>query len=311
MLKPRALTPGSRVAVVAPASSFKREEFDAGVAEIARLGFVPVYDDSVFAKGIPPYVAGSPKIRATAIRSALTDPSIDGIIAVRGGYGSAQVVPLLDVDEIRRAAKPFVGYSDLTAVLNFLAIQCGLVSFHGPMLDECLSRGESKYDRASFLNALCRPSPLGELAPAGLDVIRAGEARGVLLGGTVTQLLATMGTSWPFDPPPGFVLFFEEVGERPYRLDRMLVQLRQTGILSRAKAIVIGELNGCDEPNGVLTGRAVMAALLSDFPGPVLIGFPSGHTKGPVYTLPFGVSCRVVANGRPVLVIEEAAVQER
>ena len=311
MLKPHALTPGSRVAVVAPASSFKREEFDAGVAEIARLGFVPVYEDSVFAKGVPPYVAGSPETRAKAIRSALTDPSIDGIIAVRGGYGSAQIVPLLDVDEIRRAAKPFVGYSDLTAVLNFLAIQCGLVSFHGPMLDECLSRGEPKYDRASFLNALCRPLPLGELAPAGLDVIRAGEARGVLLGGTVTQLLATMGTAWPFDPPPGFVLFFEEVGERPYRLDRMLVQLRQTGILSRAKAIVIGELNGCDEPNGALTGRGVMAALLSDFPGPVLIGFPSGHTKGPVYTLPFGVSCRVVANGRPGLVIEEAAVQER
>jgi len=232
MLKPRPLTPGSRVAVVAPASSFKREEFDAGVAEIARLGFVPVYDDSVFAKGIPPYVAGSPEIRAKAIRSALADPLIDGIIAVRGGYGSAQIIPLLDVGEIRRAAKPFVGYSDLTAVLNFLAIQCGLVSFHGPMLDECLSRGESKYDRASFLNALCRPSPLGEL-------------------------------------------------------------------------------NGCDEPNGVLTGRAVMTALLSDFPGPVLIGFPSGHTKGPVYTLPFGVSCRVVANGRPALVIEEAAVQER
>jgi len=311
MLKPHALTPGSRVAVVAPASTFKREEFDAGVAEIARLGFVPVYEDSVFAKGVPPYVAGSPETRAKAIRSALTDPSIDGIIAVRGGYGSAQIVPLLDVDEIRRAAKPFVGYSDLTAVLNFLAIQCGLVSFHGPMLDECLSRGEPKYDRASFLNALCRPLPLGELAPAGLDVIRAGEARGVLLGGTVTQLLATMGTSWAFDPPPGFVLFFEEVGERPYRLDRMLVQLRQTGILSRATAIVIGELNGCDEPNGALTGRGVMAALLSDFPGPVLIGFPSGHTKGPVYTLPFGVSCRVVANGRPGLVIEEAAVQER
>jgi muramoyltetrapeptide carboxypeptidase len=311
MLKPRALKPGSRIAVLAPASSFKREEFDAGVAEISRLGFVPVYDDSVFAKGVPPYVAGSAELRAAAIKTALSDPSIDGIIAVRGGYGSAQVLPLLDPDEFRRACKPFIGYSDLTVVLNFMAIQCGVVSFHGPMLDECLSRGEAKYDRASFLNAVCRPSPLGELSPAGLDVIRAGEAAGVLLGGTVTQLLATMGTRWPFDPPQGFVLFFEEVGERPYRLDRMLLQLRQTGILSRASAIVIGELNGCDEPNGLVTGRGVMAQLLSDFPGPVVVGFPSGHTKGPVFTLPFGVACRVVANGRPRLVIEEAAVQER
>jgi muramoyltetrapeptide carboxypeptidase len=311
MLKPRALKPGSRLAVLAPASSFKREEFDAGVAELSRLGFVPVYDDSVFAKGIPPYVAGSAELRVKAVSAALSDPSIDGIITVRGGYGSAQVLPFLDPEQFRRAGKPFIGYSDLTVLLNFIAIQCGVVSFHGPMLDECLSRGEAKYDRGSFLNAVCRPQPVGELSPGGLEVIRGGEAAGMLLGGTVTQLLATLGTPWPFDPPPGFVLFFEEVGERPYRLDRMLLQLRQTGILSRAKAVVIGELNGCDEPSGLVTGRGVMAQLLADFPGPVLIGFPSGHTKGPVFTLPFGVACRVIANGRPRLVIEEAAVQER
>jgi muramoyltetrapeptide carboxypeptidase len=309
MLKPRALKPGSRIAVVAPASSFKREEFDAGVAEIARLGFVPVYDDSVFAKGVPAYVAGSAELRVKAIRSALSDPSIDGVIGVRGGYGSAQLLPWLDTDEVRNARKPIIGYSDLTAILSFSTIQCGVVAFHGPMLDECLSRGEARYDRASFLNAVCRPSPVGELAPAGLEVVRRGEAKGMLLGGTVTQLLAMMGTKWPFDPPQGFVLFFEEVGERPYRLDRMLLQLRQAGILARASGIVIGELNGCDEPGGGLTGRGVMAELLSDFPGPVLVGFPSGHTRGPVFTLPFGVTCRLVANGQPKLVIEEAAVQ--
>jgi muramoyltetrapeptide carboxypeptidase len=311
MLKPRALKPGSRIAVVAPASSFKREEFDAGVAEIARLGFVPVYDDSVFAKGVPGYVAGSAEARAKAIRSALSDPSIDGIIGVRGGYGSAQLLPWLDADEMRRARKPFIGYSDLTAILSFLTIQCGVVAFHGPMLDECLSRGEARYDRALFLNAVCRPSPVGELAPAGLEALRPGDATGMLLGGTVTQLLAMMGTKWAFDPPQGFVLFFEEVGERPYRLDRMLLQLRQTGILARASGIVIGELNGCDEPGGTLTGRGVMAELLSEFPGPVVAGFPSGHTRGPVFTLPFGVACRLVANGQPKLVIEEAAVQEK
>jgi muramoyltetrapeptide carboxypeptidase len=309
MRKPRALASGARLAVVAPATPFKREEFDAGVEEIRRLGFEPAYDESVFARAAPGYVAGSAALRAEAIRAALRDDSIGGIISVRGAYGSAQVIPLLDVDEIRRAAKPFIGYSDITAILNFMAIQCGVVSFHGPMLYECLSRGEAKYDRASFLNAVCRRAPVGELAPAGLDVVRAGEARGMLLGGTVTQLLASLGTSWPFTPPDGFVLFFEEVGERPYRLDRMLVQLRQTGILARASAIVIGELNGCDEPGYNLTGRGVMAELLSDFPGPILVGFPSGHTKGQVFTLPLGVQCRVIADGRPRLVIEEAAVE--
>ena len=307
MRKPRALAPGDRLAVVAPASPFTREEFDRGIDEIRRLGFDPVFDDTVFAR--QRYVAGSPAVRAAAIHDAWRDPSIAGVIGVRGGYGSAQLLPLLDRAEAIRAGKPFIGYSDLTAILNFMAIQCGVVSFHGPMLDECLSRGEAKYDRASFLNAVCRTTPVGELSPAGLEIMRPGEARGVLLGGTVTQLLATMGTSWPFDPPQGFVLFFEEVNERPYRLDRMLLQLRQTGILSRASAIVIGELNGCDEPNGLLTGRGVMAELLSDFPGPIVVGFPSGHTKGPVFTLPIGVPCRVVANGHPRLMIEEAAVQ--
>jgi muramoyltetrapeptide carboxypeptidase len=309
MLKPRALTPGARVAVVAPASPFKREEFDAGIQELKTIGFEPVYDDSVFAKGTPPYVAGAPELRAMAIRSALTDPSIDGIIGVRGGYGSAQLIPLLDVEEARRARKPFIGYSDLTAVLSFLTIQCGVTAFHGPMLDECLSRGEARYDRASFLGAVTRAHPVGDLAPDGLEIVRRGEARGVLLGGTVTQLLATMGTRWAFDPPQGFVLLFEEVGERPYRLDRMITQLRQTGILARASAIVIGQLNGCDEPGGALTGRGVVAELFKDFPGPVLAGFPTGHTTGAVWTLPLGVSCRVIATDRPRLVIEEAAVE--
>jgi len=309
MLKPRALHPGSRIAVVAPASAFRREEFDAGVAEIARLGFVPVYDDSVFAKGTPFYLAGSPDIRAAAVRAALRDPSIDGLIAVRGGYGSAQILPLLDVDEARRACKAFIGYSDLTAMLSFLTIQCGIVAFHGPMIDRCLSLGDAGYDRASFLNAVSRGEPVGELAPDGLEVIRAGETRGMLLGGTVTQLLATLGTKFAFDPPPGYVLFFEEVGERPYRLDRMVTQLRQTGLLARASAVVIGELNGCDEPGGQPTGRSVMADVLAGFPGPIVFGFPSGHTRGQVYTLPLGVQCRVVAQGQPRLVIEESAVQ--
>jgi len=308
MLKPRALKPGSRLAVVAPASTFKREEFDAGLEEIRRLGFEPAFDDRVFAKGTPAYLAGSPEIRAAAIRAALNDPSIDGLIAVRGGYGSAQLLPLLDVAVIRQACKVFIGYSDLTAILSFLTTQCHMTAFHGPMIDACLSRGEARYDRDSFLNAITRAQPVGELAPPGLDVMHRGEARGVLLGGTVTQLLATLGTKWAFDPPFGYVLFFEEVGERPYRLDRMVTQLRQTGLLGRAAAIVIGELNGCDEPGGQPTGLGVMADVLKDFRGPVITGFSSGHVRDKVYTLPLGVECRVIANGQPRLVIDEAAV---
>ena len=105
------------------------------------------------------------------------------------------------------------------------------------------------------------------------------------------------------------MLFLDEVGERPYRLERMVTQLTQTGLLARAAAVVIGELPGCDEPGAGLTGRGVMAELFADFTGPVLLGFPSGHTTGPAMTLPLGVSARVIADRRPRLVIDEAAVE--
>jgi muramoyltetrapeptide carboxypeptidase len=307
MLKPRALKSGDRLAIVAPASWFDRDEFDDGIKEIRRLGFEPVYDESVFDR--QRYLAGSPEVRAAALRHAWRDPSVGGIIGVRGGYGSAQLLPLLDPEEARHARKPFIGYSDLTSVLNFLTTCCGLVAFHGPMLAGRLGRGEAGYDRDSLINAVCRRAPLGELAPPALQTLRRGEARGPLLGGTATQLVASLGTPFAFTPPDGFILFFDEVSERPYRLDRMVTQLRQSGVFARASAVVIGELPKCDEPGGDPTALAVMSDLFKEFPGPVLIGFPSGHTTGPSLTLPFGVTCRVIADSRPRIVIEEAAVE--
>jgi muramoyltetrapeptide carboxypeptidase len=295
------------VALVAPASPFDRNDFERGVQEIRRLGFEPVWDESVFERRT--LVAGSPEVRAAAIRHAWRDPSIGGVIGIRGGYGSVHVLPLLDPEEARRGRKPFVGYSDLTSVLNFLTGCCGMMAFHGPMLVGRFSGGDAEYDRPSFLAALSRREPPGELSPQALEVLRSGEASGPLLGGTVTQLLASLGTRFAFDPPHGHVLFFEEVGERPYRLDRMITQLRQSGLLARACAVVVGELPRCDEPVGGATARGVIAEALSDFPGPVLFGFPSGHTSGPALTLPFGAACRVIADLRPRLVIEEAAVE--
>jgi muramoyltetrapeptide carboxypeptidase len=308
MLKPRRLRQGDRIAVVAPASSFRRDEFDAGVAELSRLGFEPVYEPSVFEREA--YVAGTAAVRAGAIRLALQDDSVSAIIAVRGGYGSAQLLPLLDVDEVRRARKPIIGYSDVTALLAFVTGQCGVVAFHGPMLERRLARGAEGYDRDSFERAVCRPEPMGQYLAPGVEALKDGEFSGPIFGGTVTQLLASLGTPYAFDPPPGYVLFFDEIGERPYRLDRQVTQLRQSGLLARAGAVVIGELPRCDEPGGGTTARDTMAALFADFAGPVLIGFPSGHTIGPSHTIPFGVQARVVARrAEPILIIEEPAVQ--
>ncbi|HEY3382103.1 MAG TPA: LD-carboxypeptidase [Vicinamibacterales bacterium] len=309
MLKPRALRTGDRVAVVAPASPFQRDEFEAGLAEIRRLGFEPAYDESLFERRA--YLAGSARTRAGALRRALADPSVRAVLSVRGGYGSVQVLPFLDVDEIRTARKPIVGYSDLTSLLAFVSCNCGMVSMHGPTVAGRLDRGADGYDKRSFLGAVASLDPIGELTASDLEAVKPGEAGGALYGGNLTQLCASLGTPYAFDPPAGCILFLEDVNERPYRLDRLWTQLRLAGILGRATAIVFGTFPGCDEPgDSSLTGRSVLADLASEFPGPVLFGLPSGHTAGPALTLPFGVSARVVAGPHSVVAITEAAVTD-
>jgi muramoyltetrapeptide carboxypeptidase len=303
-LKPRRLTPGARIALVAPASSFKREEFDAGVVELRTLGFDVAYDERVFARDR--FVAGDAALRAAQLHDVWRDPSIAAIIAIRGGYGSAQLLPLLDAELMRTARKILVGYSDITALLWF-HLQHGIVCFHGPMVERRLAAGEGGYDRQSFLRAVTTAEPVGELRPAGLETLRTGEAGGILVGGTLTQLTASLGTPWAVDPPEGCVLFVEDSAERPYRIDRMLTQLAQAGILARASALVFGELPSCDEPGGEHRIRDVVADFVRDFRGPVLFGFPSGHTTGATWTLPLGVHARVLTAPAAV-VIEEAAV---
>jgi muramoyltetrapeptide carboxypeptidase len=306
VLRPRALKSGDRIAVVAPASPFAREELENGVAELAALGFEGVYDDSVFERR--GFVAGEARLRAESLIRALRAPDIAGLIAVRGGYGSAQLLPHLDPAEVRRNPKVMLGYSDVTALLNQVTLASGVVTFHGPMLEGRLAKGVTAYDRATLIGLVTRPEPYGPLPIGAADVVRPGEAAGVLLGGTLTQLLSGLGTPWAFAPPPGHVLFIDETGERPYRLDRMLTQLRQAGLLERAASVVFNELPGCDEPCGLPTARDVVTDLMSDFPGPVLFGVPSGHTPGAAITLPLGVRVRVVARGTPQLIVEEAAV---
>jgi muramoyltetrapeptide carboxypeptidase len=150
---------------------------------------------------------------------------------------------------------------------------------------------------------------MGALVPPGLAIVKPGEASGPLLGGTLTMLAASLGTPWAFAPPPGHILFVDEVNERPYRIDRLFTQLRQAGLLDRAAGIVVNELPGCDEPGGGIRGRDALHGILGDFPGPIVAGFPSGHTPGAAVTLPLGVTATLVASGRPALVIEDAAVR--
>ena len=307
MRKPRPLRTGDRIAIIAPASPFLREDFDAGLAELRSLGFDPVYSDDVFARD--GYLAGSAELRARAWHAAWSDPDVTAIIAVRGGYGSVQMLPLLDVRPVQKQPKAFVGYSDNTSLLTWLTQHCGIVAFHGPMIAGRLAKGPTAYDRDTFERCLCRTQPAGEIVHPQLDTIIAGEAAGPLVGGTLTQLTASLGTPFAFCPPAGSILFIDEIAERPYRLDRMFMQLRLSGILARIAALVFGELPNCDEPGGTPDAKSTIRSLVEGFPGPVLFGLPSGHTDGACITLPFGVQARAIGGTRPALVIEEAAVE--
>jgi muramoyltetrapeptide carboxypeptidase len=175
------------------------------------------------------------------------------------------------------------------------------------MIDSRLAKGSEGYDERSFLSAI-RGEASVELVPEGLTTLRTGEATGFLFGGTMTMLTASLGTPYAFVPPGECILFLEDVNERPYRLARMMTQLQQAGVLARARALVFGEMRGCDEPGGGVTAVDAIRESTQDFHGPILYGFPSGHTTGPCWTLPLGAVVRVVGAPSPAIVIEEPAV---
>ena len=183
---------------MAPASPFDRAEFDAGLAELSRLGFHPVFDEGVFERH--PIVAGPAERRAKAFMAAATRGDVDAVIAVRGGYGSAEILPWLDAAALRRARTAVVGYSDITSLHAYLNGHVELASVHGAMVDGRLAKGESAYDPRTFLASLSA-EPIGELAPEGVEIVRPGEASGPMFGGTLTQLAASLGTPYEFIPP--------------------------------------------------------------------------------------------------------------
>jgi muramoyltetrapeptide carboxypeptidase len=265
-----------------------------------------VYDADVFDR--LPLTAGSAETRATAFMRAFCDLGADLVMAVRGGYGSVEILPYLDTARIQAARTAFIGYSDLTSVHSYFGACAKLTSVHGPMIEGRLGQGPDAYDADRFLRSLT-DEPLGEIAPVGLEVVRPGEAAGPLVGGTLTQLLASLETPYAFRPPAGHVLFLEDVGERPYRIHRMLTQWRLSGRLSAAAAIVFGQFPGCEEPAAGITVQDVLRETMAHFPGPVISGFPSGHTTSPHISLPFGVRVRVSASASPALVFEEAAAE--
>ncbi len=291
-LKPRALHPGDLVGVAAPAGPVEEEALHRGVTELEALGFAVRVADGVLDRHH--FSAGQREARTAQLRGLWADPEIAAIVCARGGAGAGWLLNGLDPGLLRIHLKAIVGYSDITWVHLVLA-RLGMTSLHGPMVARELAEGETAYDRESLWHALTGEGDPYATAPDELHPLRVGEAQGVLRGGCLSILASGAGTPWELrtggEPT---LLFLEDVDEPAYRIDRMLLQLRESGALDGVRGIVFGEMTGCTP--GAEADFALEEVLLEALDGldvPVALGLSSGHTSKPNVTLPFGVAARL------------------
>lgn len=277
--KPRRLRPGAVIGIAAPASPFDREAFDRGLEVLHGLGFETLIPEGLSAA--QGYLAGTDKHRAALLQRLFEDPRVDAIVCARGGYGSLRILPLLDYDRIAAHPKIFVGFSDVTSLLSAITGRCAFAAFHGPVVTSLADASEST--RAGLLAAITGGEPL-VLSPLTAVTIQAGRTAGVVCGGNLTTLCHLIGT--PFQPSlRNRILFLEDRGEAPYRIDRMLTQLKQAGCLEGIRGLVLGNFTGCGSDQEIFE---VVRDRLPDASVPILAGLPAGHAE-PNLTLPLGI----------------------
>ena len=303
MIRPARLRAGARVAVVAPAGPVPRDAFAAGAA-ILGARYTLVHDERIFARD--GFLAGSDDERAAELTRALADPTIDAIVCARGGYGLLRILDRLDGAAFARAPKLIIGFSDVTA-LHAWAWRAGVTSLHAPIVTQL---GKLPADDAAALFAACEsttpPPPLTGLQPVAGGATGATVAvEGPLVGGNLEMLTRLVGTPWAL-PLDGALLFLEEVGERPYRIDRQLTQLRLAGALDRLAGIVLGDFIGCAEKDGSAPdAAAVLAERLAGRGIPVVAGAPIGHGARN-RTIPHGARARLDAAAGTLTFLEPA-----
>lgn len=308
VLKPKRLAPGATIGVVAPASPGDKKVAEAGIAFLETQGFTVKLGKSVFEAWGD--LAGPDLLRATDINAMFADQTIDGIICLRGGYGSMRLLNLLDYPLIKNNPKVFVGYSDITALHLSITQNTGLITFHGPMIASDFGKNPPEYTWDSFLRAVANTQPLGLISNPPQSppvVISPGETEGTLTGGNLSLIAATLGTPYEIETKDK-ILFLEDVAEAPYRLDRMLTQLSLAGKLDAAAGIVLDVFAGCQEEADAssFSVEEVLFDRLGNLQKPVLYKFHFGHTPLKA-TLPLGVRAEIKNNCLSVL---ESAVAE-
>lgn len=278
--KPRRLVAGARIGVIAPAGCVDEQALEAGVQALRREGFEVELGRCIFArKG---YLAGDAKDRAKDLIDFFQRDDIDAVFCARGGFGSVQMLPHLS-PELAKYPKIFVGYSDVTILLNWLRQFCGLVTFHAPMVAMDLARGLSEPSRIHLWGLLSGSLTTWKL---GLEeAIRPGRAEADMVGGCLSLLVTTLGTPYEIETR-GKLLFVEDVGEKPYRIERMLTHMKMAGKLDDIAGVLFGDFTNC-EGEGSREVKEVIDEMFRDAPYPVVVGMKAGHGEENL-ALPFG-----------------------
>jgi muramoyltetrapeptide carboxypeptidase len=301
LLKLVPIAQGAGVSVVAAASFARPERIERGLAAVTALGFEPRPAPNALTRG-PLYFAGTPEQRLADLHAAFEDESTGMVMCLRGGYGSNYLLEGLDIAKIGRHPKPFFAYSDLTGIQLHLLDELGLPAFHGPMLaaDFYLEDGV----HLESFNAALDGSAYSVGANEGLRTLKAGTARGVLYGGCLSILAALIGTPWE-PQTEGTLLFVEDVGTKPYQVDRLLWQMRKAGKLDGVTGIIFGEMLDCVSPGAEpkLLDEAILNAL-DGFEGPIAIGLRSGHVSRQNVTLTLGGNAELMAGTETRLEIQ-------
>src|SRR6185369_12066745 len=305
IVKPRRVRAGDVVGVVAPAGPIEEPKLRAGLAVLETLGLRPRLGAAVLERRA--HLAGSDDARRGDLAAMLADPDVRAVFCARGGYGSQRIVPAIDWAALRDDPKPVVGYSDITAVHGALA-RAGVASFHGPMVASDMARGLTAASVDSLWSTLSDPA--ARLAAPVPEAVRGGRARGRLAGGCLSVFASTLGTPWAIDTTDT-VLFLEDVREWPYRLDRLLLQLRQAGVFDRVAGVVFGTMATCPSAHG-LGPLDVVRDAFADAPFPVGFGLPAGHASDETdvenLTLPLGIDVELDVDAGRLVALEPAVV---
>jgi muramoyltetrapeptide carboxypeptidase len=309
-IRPGILQKGDTVGIIAPSGPVNRDKFDAGIVRLRELGFNPVFSDSIFNRDL--FFAGGVRRRVDELHEMFRLPEVKAIICARGGYGSNHLLPHLNLAFIAQNPKIFCGYSDVTTLLTHFQDRIGLVGFHGPMLSKDFAHTAGLH-AGSFSNAMTGQQQwsITQSDSPPLTALASGMAEGKLYGGCLSLLVASIGTPYEIQTADT-ILFLEDLGEWPYRIDRMLMHLRYAGKLERVRGIVFGEMVECSpSADSGYTLQEAIRRNLADLNVPIAFGLRSGHVSSGNITLPIGVQARLTVADNVTLEIMEAATVGR